>query len=259
MSRYIKESELESGIKEGRRISLNCFTPTAPFLKNLEIVLRILLKNYSKEELIPTIFGVVQELVNFSCLNNMRYIYYENNKLDPTDLDKSRYLQIEPEFLKAVSSPPPKFNFREEIVRRKMNVHTIIEHNTDGLNIQVYNETPHKLNNEAFLREYLKKAMQYENIGDYYQDHPEDSQGKAIGLAFSIIILKEAGLRPDLMRFGKPDQGMCSRIEIPFGNSFKSLRDRILNDESIVPFEKPNLIPPEFQEEFQKRMKAMKN
>jgi hypothetical protein len=257
MTKYIKESDLETGIKDGKTISLNCYTPIASYLRNLEIILRVLLKNYSKEDLLPTIFGVVQELVNFSCLNNMRYIYYENHNLDMNETDKHRYLQIEPEFLKSVSSPPPKFNYRHEIIKRKMNVKTVIEHNLDGLKIQVFNESTQRLNNETFLREYLKKAMQYVNIEDYYKDHPEDSQGKAIGLAFSIIILKEAGLRADLMRFGKAEEGMCSRLEIPFGSSYKSLRDRILNDESIVPFEKPNLIPPQFKEEFERRLKSL--
>jgi hypothetical protein len=256
MTKYIKESDLETGIKDGKTISLNCYTPVASFLRNLEITLKVLLKNYSKEDLLPTIFGVVQELVNFNCLNNMRYIYYENQNLDKNEIDKHRYLQIESEFLKSVSFPP-EFNYRHEIVKRKMNIKTVIEHNLDGLKIQVFNESTQRLENESFLREYLKKAMQYVNIEDYYKDHPEDSQGKAIGLAFSIIILKEAGLRADLMRFGKAEEGMYSRLEIPFGSSYKSLRDRILDDESIVPFEKPNLIPPQFQEEFQKRMKSL--
>jgi hypothetical protein len=78
-----------------------------------------------------------------------------------------------------------------------------------------------------------------------------------MGLAFSIIILKESGLRPDLMRISKAGSGAYSRIEIPFVNEYQSIRDKILKDESIVPFERKSLVPPEFQGELEKRIKSM--
>ena len=114
------------------------------------------------------------------------------------------------------------------------------------------------LDQEFYLRKYLRQAMQYTNIMDYFQDHPEDPQGRNLGLALSLILLRESGLRPDLMRMGKPGSKNYSRIEIPFNvDSYKNIRDKILNDELIVPFEKSNLIPPQFRKEFEARRKQM--
>ncbi|MCB1177407.1 MAG: hypothetical protein KDK36_07505 [Leptospiraceae bacterium] len=257
MKKFIKESEIEKGISEGKRIGLNCFSPTSPFLKNLEIILRILLKYYKKDDLMPTIFGVVHELINFTHLNNMRYAFYKNTNLNTEEKDKDYFLKNEVDFLNSVSDYPKKFNYRDELLKKNMNILTVIEHNENAIKVLVYNQSKFHLNNESILREYLKKAMNYNNVEDYYNDHPEDPKGKGLGLAFSIILLKEAGLRPDLMRFGNQDSVMCSRIEIPFNSDYKSIRDRILNDESIVPFEKPNLIPPEFKEQFEKRKKEL--
>ena len=138
-----------------------------------------------------------------------------------------------------------------------MYVHVVFEHEVTGLNVKVHNVSDNTLNQEKYLRNYLKQAMNYTNVLDYFQDHPEDPQGKNLGLAFSIIILKESGLRPDLMRISKAGSGAYSRIEIPFVNEYQSIRDKILKDESIVPFERKSLVPPEFQEELEKRIKSM--
>lgn len=252
MKKNITEEELEAGIRKGQKIGLNCYTPVSSFLRNLETVIKLVLRQYEKPDLLPTIFGVVQELIAFSCTSNMRYVFYAKNGFSLDSKDK--FLEIEPLFLKEVSSQK-SFSFREELINRKMNIQIIIEHNEIALNIKVYNKSEDQLDQEFFVRDYLRKAMQYADVNEYFQDHPEDPQGRNIGLAFSIILLKEAGLRPDLMRFGRPGVGGYSRIEIPFTTDYKSLRDRILNDESIVPFEKPNLIPPQFKEQFEERKK----
>lgn len=255
MRKSITEEELIDAIEKGLKIGLNCYTPVSSFLKNLETVLRLILNYYDKIDLLPTIFGVIQELVTFSCKSNMRYVFYEKNdyKLDSIE----RFKELEPTFLKEVSTQEKSLQYRQELIQRKMNVQTVIEHNEIGLNVRVYNKSEEQLNHDFYIRDYLRKAMKYEDINQYFDDHPEDPDGKNMGLAFSIILLKEAGLRPDLMRFGKPGVGGYSRIEIPFVNEYKSLRDRILNDESIVPFEKPNLIPPQFREQFEARLKQM--
>jgi hypothetical protein len=253
MEKSISETKLRKGIELGHRIGLNCYTPTSSFLKNLEIVLRSLLNIYDKTDLLPAIFGVMQEMIQFSCLSNMRYVYYLTHNLILESEEK--FLQIEPDFSKSVSLK--EIDYRQKLIENNMRVQAILEHTEVGLTIKVHNHSPKQLDHEFYIRNYLKLAMEYTNVLDYFKDHPEDPQGNNMGLAFSIIILKEAGLRPDLMRMGKADAGGFSRIEIPFVDHYQSLRDRILKDEPLVPFEKPNLIPPEFKAQFEERVKAI--
>ena len=255
MKESIKESDIENGIVSGYKVGLNCYTPVTSFIKNLDLSLRIILKVYDKLELHPIIFGVTQELVRFSTMTNKRYIFYKKNQLE---LDgEETFLKHESQFLKSVTTSSG-INYREELIHNKMYVSTVVDHNDIGITIKVYNMAEFQLNQEFYLRNYLKLAMNYNNIMEYFNDHPEDPHGRSMGLALSIIILKEAGLRPDLMRMGKPGSKSYSRIEIPFNvDTYKSIRDRILNDESIVPFEKPNLIPAQFREQFEARKKLL--
>jgi hypothetical protein len=255
MRETIKESEIEKGVMEGFKVGLNCYTPVTSYIKNLDHSLRVILKVYDKPDLHPIIFGVTQEMVRFSTMSNKRYLYYKKNNFH---LDSEEtFLKYEPDFLKSVTNHDD-FNYREDLIQNKMYVSTVIDHNDVGINIKVYNMAEHQLDQEFYMRNYLKLAMNYTNVMEYFNDHPEDPQGRNLGLALSIIILKESGLRPDLMRMGKPGSRSYSRIEIPFNvDTYKSIRDRILNDESIVPFEKPNLIPAEYKEQFEARKRLL--
>ncbi len=255
MKEVLKESDIEKGIISGYKVGLNCYTPVTSYIKNLDISLRIILKVYDKMDLHPIIFGVTQELVRFSTMSNKRYIFYKKNNLNLENEDD--FFKNEPDFLKSVTHQHD-INYREELINNKMFVSTVIEHTEIGINIKVHNMAEDQLNQEFYIRNYLKLAMNYNNVMEYFNDHPEDPQGRSLGLALSIIILKESGLRPDLMRMGKPGSKSYSRIEIPFNvDTYKSIRDRILNDESIVPFEKPNLIPAQFKEQFEARKRLL--
>jgi hypothetical protein len=254
MKNSIKEIDIYNGIKSGYKIGLNCYTPMTTFMKNLEIIIRMILDHYAKQDMLPTIFGVVHELVRFSVISNMRCLYYESQNLKIEN--EESFYSNEPEFLKTISNHDIKY--RESLVANKMYVQTIIEHSKEGLVITVYNHAENYIDHEFYLRNYLKAAMNYNNIMDYFQDHPEDPQGRNLGLALSIILLRESGLRPDLMRMSKPGSRNFSRIEIPFDiNTYQSIRDKILRGEEIVPFEKTNLIPPQYKEQFEQRKKEL--
>lgn len=254
MDKKISESELMEKIKAGKSIAMNCFTLTDIFVKNLEAVVKNILKHYDKLDYLPAIFGTAQELVNWTCLSNKRYFYYKQNDLAFDDADN--YIENETRFLATINKMNSE-NYRKFLVENDMVVHTTFEHNEESLNIKVHNMSENVVNQEQYLREYLKQAMNYSNVLDYFNDHPEDPQGKNLGLAFSIIILKESGLRPDLMRITKSGKGALSRLEIAFQNSYQSIRDKILNDESIVPFERKTLVPAEYQQELENRIKQM--
>jgi hypothetical protein len=254
MKNKLTANTILEGIGEGKTIAMNCYTLTDNFVKNLEIVLRNILNHYGKIELLPAIFGTTQELVNWTCLSNMRYIYYKQNDLDLND--EKVFKDNETRFLTSINKLNSA-NYRDYLKTNNMYVHVVFEHEVTGLNVKVHNVSENTLDQEKYLRSYLKQAMHYTNVLDYFKDHPEDPQGKNLGLAFSIIILKESGLRPDLMRISKAGSGAYSRIEIPFVNEYQSIRDRILKDEQLVPFEHKSLVPPEFQAELEKRIKSM--
>lgn len=255
MKEKITEQFIAQAVSEGKSFDMRCFTVTTAYLKNLEIILRNILRQYQKESLFPAIFGVVQELNRWSSLANMRYLYFYDNGLQ---LNEDNVLLHEKDFLSTVNAASMA-EYRNKLKQNQMIIRTLIGYSEHGLKVEVFNLSKNGLSQEGYLRDYLKKAMGYEDIMQYFQDHPEDQDGRAMGLAFSIILLKEAGLRPELMRMGKSSNtGGYSRIEIPFDKSFQSIRDKILNDEPIIPFENAKLVPPEFENQLKEKLAEMR-
>ena len=111
-----------------------------------------------------------------------------------------------------------------------------IVHNHVGMRVEVENNSMHSQPLEERLRQYLSRAMQYSSIMEYYSDHPEDADGRGVGLALALLMLKEEHLRPELMRLGQNDGRTVSRLEIPFDTAYLSIRDRIERGEDIRPF-----------------------
>ncbi|EMO02540.1 hypothetical protein LEP1GSC116_0707, partial [Leptospira interrogans serovar Icterohaemorrhagiae str. Verdun HP] len=104
----------------------------------------------------------------------------------------------------------------------------IIRHNHTGLAAEVFNNSKSIPFIEERLRKYLASAMEYKNLMDYYNSYPEDKEGKNLGLAFSILMLRETGLKPELLRISSRNDVHISRLEIPFGEEYKSIRKQIL-------------------------------
>ncbi|MEM7180529.1 MAG: hypothetical protein AAF518_06430 [Spirochaetota bacterium] len=255
MKHIITEKEINQAVADGKSFDMRCYTVTSAYLKNLEIIIRNILQKYEKANLFPAIFGVIQELNRWSSIANMRYLFFHDNGLDLKD--GGGYQKHEADFLSTINTESI-LGYREKLKKQDMYIRSLIKHNEHGLHIEVFNHSKTILSQEAYLRDYLRRAMSYTDIMEYFEDHPEDKQGRAMGLAFSIILLKEAGLRPELLRLGKvSSSGGYSRIEIPFDESYRSIRDKILNDEPIIPFENTRLVPPEYEKQLQEKLSQM--
>ena len=145
MKNKLTENTILDGIHDGKTIAMNCYTLTDNFVKNLEIVLRNILNHYEKIELLPAIFGTTQELVNWTCISNMRYIYYKQNDLDLND--ENVFKDNESRFLSSINKINSA-NYRDYLKTNKMYVHMVFEHEVTGLNVKVYNVSENTLDQE---------------------------------------------------------------------------------------------------------------
>lgn len=242
----IREEELKKELQTGRPVEVQGYTLTESYQGNLEMALRQCMELYNKESLVPIVNSVIQELALWGSLANMRQVYFQENNLDLHDAEQLAH--SEAAFQKTVNSENIQY-YKHEVKRNSLYLHTRISHGEHGLRVEVFTNAEHSKPIEEKLRRLLREAMQYHNVMEYFKDNPEDQDGRGLGLALSIMMLREEKLRPELMRIGETEGVVISRLEIPFDAEFQSIRERIMRDEEILPFEKKSLIPEGIQYE----------
>lgn len=234
MDGLLLEARLEQAGARGAPVELRGYTFSRTYQTNLDTALRVILSHAGRADLAPIVHAVAQELCLFASLANMRQVYFEDRGLS---LASARDLEEhEEEFLSTVSVDSER-DYRDRVRKRGLHLRTRIELKSEALVLEVSNNAYHSPAQEDRLRVYLREAMEAHDIMDYFRTHPEDSEGRKLGLVFSMLMLREQHLRPELLRVGRTDGWMVSRLEAPLSASYQSIRDRIARGEDIRPFE----------------------
>lgn len=224
-----QESRLSDAVRRGSPIELQGHTLTESYQNRLELAVRLILSRYEKEELVPIVNSVLQELALWASLANMRQVYFEERAMDPKDATLAA--AHEDEFQRSLNLQSMR-SYKEGAKQRGLFLHTRLTHNDAGLRCEVLSNANHSDHHEERLRRLLREAMAYEDVMDYFRDNPNDTDGRHLGIAFSLLMLREENLRPELMRIGRSEDATTnSRLEIPFDTGFRSIREMLLNDE----------------------------
>lgn len=240
MDSLATEEKIRAAARGGQTIEIRGYTFSERFQRRLDLSLEACLTAHGRNTLHPVVLAVAQELCLWASLANMRQVYFDEYSLDLNDPDQLR--NREPGFQASINRSREAY-YRAETKSRGLYLRVRIAHNDAGMRIEILNNSMHSGPLEERLREYLAQAMQYDSIMQYYEDHPDDQDGRGVGLALSVLMLKEESLRPELMRLGQSGDETVSRLEIPFDTSYSSIRDRIERGEDLRPFSGGSLLP----------------
>ncbi|AXR69663.1 hypothetical protein [Leptospira mayottensis] len=222
-------------IKAGARIELTGYVFNNIFRLHLEKFVSLCLKNYDKNDLTPFVCSVIQEMLLRAGISNLReYFFQEIDFLNQNSFDYN-----EEEFRKFLNTLDLR-SVRNSLKAKGLFLKVIIRHNHTMLIAEVLNNSKAIPSMEESLKQYIAFSMEYKDLMDYYKFYPEDKEGKDLGLAFSILTLREIGLKPELFRISTGEGIYTSRIEIPLEGKYGSIREQILNDKEIFPFPKDN-------------------
>jgi hypothetical protein len=79
---------------------------------------------------------------------------------------------------------------------------------------------------ETRMREKMKKAMEYNDIAEFYMDNMDNTEGAGLGIALIMILMKNENLDPNLFRIVTKPTETIARIEIPFNSDYVSFRNK---------------------------------
>ncbi|MGE9047026.1 hypothetical protein ACO2KL_17040, partial [Leptospira interrogans] len=181
-------TRLLRAIEAGTKIELDGYILNDSFRSNLEKFVKLCLENYNKNDLAPVVYSVIQEMLLRATVSNLREYFCQENGID--FFDQNSFDSSEEQFRKFLNTLDLKA-VRDSLKSKDLFLKVIIRHNHTGLAAEVFNNSKSIPFIEERLRKYLASAMEYKNLMDYYNSYPEDKEGKNLGLAFSILMLRE--------------------------------------------------------------------
>lgn len=233
---FTKWNRLIRAMELGKRIVLHGFVLSGYYSSNLENYLRFCLEFYKRTDILPPIASLLESLLQKAYSENCRNSYFRERGWNPTGQES--LAERDAEFFSFWNFSEP-FAVRSRLKEEGFFLRTTIHHNNTGVALEVANRAEITSEAEEELTEYLSRAKNYENVSEYYEDYPFDEEGKEIGIALAFLQFKELGLNPSLLRYDTADGEHIFRVEVPFGTGYKSIREKIADDEEVRPFPFP--------------------
>lgn len=211
-------------VREGQYLTLKTHRMTAMVEKHIQHALESILAKTDHSNLIHVLYTILKELVINGCKANQKRIFFDELRLDianPMDYKQGM------ERYKASFSEKMALEYGLKARTRGYYVMIDFDFNEHGMRIEVVNNTPIAKEEEASMREKLKKAMSYNDIAEFYMDQAMngESEGAGLGIALIIILLKGEGIDPKYFRITIEEDHTVARVEVPFSDKFVSKRD----------------------------------
>ena len=224
MSRYTDVQDRESiraGIEAGRRVVFVAYTLSNAMERQLDFVIAVILKKYDKADLQSTIYSCLKEIVVNATKANAKHVFFDENNLK---LDQPEEYKRGMEMIKEQLSEKWIDTYGAKCKERGFQVTIEFEHDEQGLRIWVRNDTDLLHADEKRIREKLAEGMSYEDLLSFYMANGDQAEGEGMGLVMNLLLLKGENINPALFRLGYVDGKTMARIEIPFQDSFQSVR-----------------------------------
>lgn len=216
-------SRIKAAVDEGQPVNLLSYSFSEDMEKKMNSVVGIILSRYGHEEKCAVAYTIIKELAINATKANVKYLFLDEQGFDKNDeADYNRGMAA----FRAEMSEKFLLTMGARCKELGRWVRLQFQYAEDGMIITVRNNMPITAVDERRVRDRLGKAMQYEDIAQFYMDNADESEGAGMGIALVVILMKAEGMDPALFRIYSTDTETISRVEIPFTDKYVSLRDR---------------------------------
>ncbi len=222
MNQLDSQYDMEIVTENEKEIRIKTYRTSRHLEERVQEVLGEILKRHNRERLTPILYTVLKELIINATKANQKRVFFEENNFDIKNAEHyevaiKQYKKIFSENMGEIYAPKCKLKDYYCII--------IFEYNESGLKIEIRNNTIIAKQEEKSLREKLAMAMGYDDLAQFYMDNADNTEGAGLGLALIIIMMKGEGIDPNLFRISITDEYTSARLEIPFTDEFKTIRN----------------------------------
>ncbi len=220
---YDIEQNLQVAINDGKIIHLISYSMSSDIEQKMDAVIKSILNKYEQESYKSLVYTCVKELAINGTKANLKRIFFEEQSLNINlEKDYNKGMEQYKEFMNEDMAKKYGRMARD----RGLYVRITFYYEKEGIRIEVVNNTNITSQEEKRLREKMSKIMQYDSLLDFYMDNEDNTEGAGMGLALITTMLKSENIDPHLFRIMTTDEKTIARIEIPFTQSFVSIREK---------------------------------
>lgn len=220
------DAQLSEYILNRSRISVQSSRMNSKLEKYVLRILTEVLEKLGQTRYIEMLYTITKEMAINGVKANQKRVFFEDLGLDIRNLD--HYDQGLAQFKQNFSEKMAD-EYGKRCLARGVFVKISVTYAPEGLVVEVVNNTPVIEIEESRMREKMKKAMEYNDIAEFYMDNMDNTEGAGLGIALIMILLKSENIDPKLFRIQTNAGETIARVEIPFTDDYVTIRSKEIN------------------------------
>lgn len=171
-----------------------------------------------------TLHFVLMELIGNAVKANLKRVYFKKQNFDVKDPDSYRRGV---EAFMADYNSIDEDEYKDAMQQMDFNVEVKIDVNNERLLIFVENTTILLEEEERRIRSKLADSTDIKNIVDFSLHYGDDTEGRGLGLAMIVLLMKDLGFDPGFFRVYQNGERTIARLEFPLDKNYVPIRNRI--------------------------------
>lgn len=185
--------------------------------RNIDKIISFLLDRYLQyldiSSLRECIFSILRETIMNAVKANQKRVIFQEADLDIND-PKQYSIGMEKFKSELISK---KDLYTDLLEAKGLHVLVTFGFNQNSFLLKVANNVSILPEEDQRVQERISKAHTYNDLSEVFENHGDESEGAGLGLAMSLLMLKNEGIEGDSYRI-KSEEGVTSAyIKIPFG------------------------------------------
>lgn len=193
--------------------------------EKLESISRELETSLRMDGLSHAIHFVLMELVGNAVKANLKRVFFKRNGFDLDDPES--YARGVRAFMKDYNALD-EAQYQSALEELEFNVNVHVDLNEDRLLIHVDNRALLLAEEERRIRRQLAGSMNVKNIVEFSLEYGDDTEGRGLGLAMIVLLIRDLGFNPDLFRVYQDGLRTIARLEFPLSADYTPVRDAFL-------------------------------
>jgi HD-like signal output (HDOD) protein len=207
----INPPDYQNRIRDIKELYIQFYSLTFEVESNLLKILHRYLELYDLLYMKDVLYTVVKELVNNAIKANLKRVYFDEKKLDISSPEEYRRGM---ETFKDEVYGDERRDF-DQLKKNKKIVRVSFIAQADKMIIHVINNVPILDEELVKIDARAKKAYNYNDISEAFEDVLDDSEGAGLGLIMALMLFKNSGLPRETFTVLRKNNQTVAAIKIP--------------------------------------------